>query len=218
MIDLERRPRGLAARPPPRADRAARRGARAASCSWAAASARRPTPSGPSGRREPGADRVAGCLRSALVGELARPPARWRWPPTASTAASARTAGSVTPRGHGGVHGAAGAAGVADFLVTAIGRDGTGLGPDTGLLAEVRPLVPGVLIAAGGVGSAAHVRDAVDAGADAVVVAAGAHGRRPHGEPGARRSRSRHHPDGGLPSPVCGVWVKKDGRGSDPPG
>ena len=62
------------------------------------------------------------------------------------------------------------AAGVADFLVTAIGRDGTGLGPDTGLLAEVRPLVPGVLIAAGGVGSAAHVREAVDAGADAVVV------------------------------------------------
>ena len=61
-------------------------------------------------------------------------------------------------------------AGVRDFLVTAIGRDGTGLGPDVELLRQLRPLIPGLLIAAGGVGSAAHVRDAVAAGADAVVV------------------------------------------------
>ena len=61
-------------------------------------------------------------------------------------------------------------AGVCDFLVTAIGRDGTGLGPDIELLEKLRPLIPGLLIAAGGVGSADHVRDAVVAGADAVVV------------------------------------------------
>ena len=60
--------------------------------------------------------------------------------------------------------------GVRDFLVTAIGRDGTGLGPDVELLRRLRPLISGQLIAAGGVGSAAHVRDAVVAGADAVVV------------------------------------------------
>ena len=61
-------------------------------------------------------------------------------------------------------------AGVCDFLVTAIGRDGTGLGPDIELLEKLRPLIPGLLIAAGGVGSRDHVRDAVAAGADAVVV------------------------------------------------
>jgi phosphoribosylformimino-5-aminoimidazole carboxamide ribotide isomerase len=62
------------------------------------------------------------------------------------------------------------AAGVRDFLVTAIDRDGTGTGPDLALLRSVRPHVPGALVAAGGVGSAAHVREAVAAGADAVVV------------------------------------------------
>jgi phosphoribosylformimino-5-aminoimidazole carboxamide ribotide isomerase len=60
--------------------------------------------------------------------------------------------------------------GVRDVLATAIDRDGTGRGPDTALLASLRPHVPGVLIAAGGIGSAGHVRAAVRAGADGVVI------------------------------------------------
>jgi phosphoribosylformimino-5-aminoimidazole carboxamide ribotide isomerase len=60
--------------------------------------------------------------------------------------------------------------GVRDFLVTAIGRDGTGRGPDTELLRALRPAIPGAMIAAGGVGNAVHVAEAVAAGADAVVV------------------------------------------------
>ncbi len=62
------------------------------------------------------------------------------------------------------------AAGAADFLVTGIDRDGTGRGPDLDLLRSVRAAVPGLLLAAGGVGSAADVATAVAAGADAVVV------------------------------------------------
>jgi phosphoribosylformimino-5-aminoimidazole carboxamide ribotide isomerase len=62
------------------------------------------------------------------------------------------------------------AAGAGDFLVTGIDRDGTGRGPDLDLIREVRPGVPGLLLAAGGVGSAADVETAVAAGADAVVV------------------------------------------------
>jgi phosphoribosylformimino-5-aminoimidazole carboxamide ribotide isomerase len=62
------------------------------------------------------------------------------------------------------------AAGVRDFLVTGIDRDGTGLGPDLDLLRSLRAAVPGLLLAAGGVGSAADVDAAVTAGADAVVV------------------------------------------------
>jgi phosphoribosylformimino-5-aminoimidazole carboxamide ribotide isomerase len=61
-------------------------------------------------------------------------------------------------------------AGARDFLVTGIDRDGTGRGPDLDLIAALRPSVPGLLLAAGGVGSAADVGAAVDAGADAVVV------------------------------------------------
>jgi phosphoribosylformimino-5-aminoimidazole carboxamide ribotide isomerase len=61
-------------------------------------------------------------------------------------------------------------AGVSDYLVTGIDRDGTGDGPDTELLAELRPLVPGRMIAAGGVGGPADVELALAAGADAVVV------------------------------------------------
>ncbi len=61
-------------------------------------------------------------------------------------------------------------AGARDFLVTGIDRDGTGRGPDLELIAAVRPGVPGLLLAAGGVGSAADVGAAVAAGADAVVV------------------------------------------------
>jgi phosphoribosylformimino-5-aminoimidazole carboxamide ribotide isomerase len=62
------------------------------------------------------------------------------------------------------------AAGVRDFLVTAIERDGTGSGPDTALLAGLRPHVPGLLLAAGGIGSASHVAAAAAAGADGVVI------------------------------------------------
>ena len=61
-------------------------------------------------------------------------------------------------------------AGARDFLVTGIDRDGTGRGPDVDLIAAVRAGVPGLLLAAGGVGSAADVGTAVAAGADAVVV------------------------------------------------
>src|SRR4051794_19136122 len=62
------------------------------------------------------------------------------------------------------------AGGVRDVLVTAIDRDGTGSGPDTDLLRSLRPAVPGVLLAAGGIGSVADVVAAADAGADAVVI------------------------------------------------
>jgi phosphoribosylformimino-5-aminoimidazole carboxamide ribotide isomerase len=65
------------------------------------------------------------------------------------------------------------AAGARDFLVTGIDRDGTGRGPDLGLIESVRGLVPGLLLSAGGVGSAADVAAAVAAGADAVVIGRG---------------------------------------------
>jgi phosphoribosylformimino-5-aminoimidazole carboxamide ribotide isomerase len=61
-------------------------------------------------------------------------------------------------------------AGARDFLVTGIDRDGTGRGPDLELIASLRPAVPGLLLAAGGVGAAADVGAAVAAGADAVIV------------------------------------------------
>ena len=61
-------------------------------------------------------------------------------------------------------------AGASDFLVTGIDRDGTGRGPDVDLIASLRARVSGLLLAAGGVGSAADVRAAVAVGADAVVV------------------------------------------------
>lgn len=62
------------------------------------------------------------------------------------------------------------AAGVRDFAVTAIERDGTGAGPDVRLISRLRPAVPGELIAAGGVHAPVDVAAAVQAGADAVVV------------------------------------------------
>jgi phosphoribosylformimino-5-aminoimidazole carboxamide ribotide isomerase len=61
-------------------------------------------------------------------------------------------------------------AGVRDFLVTAIERDGTHDGPDTELLTALRPLVPGLLMAAGGIGSAGDVAAVVAAGADCAVI------------------------------------------------
>jgi len=61
-------------------------------------------------------------------------------------------------------------AGVRDVAVTAIDRDGTGAGPDVGLIGRLRSEVPGELIAAGGVYAPVDVTAAVGAGADAVVV------------------------------------------------
>jgi phosphoribosylformimino-5-aminoimidazole carboxamide ribotide isomerase len=62
------------------------------------------------------------------------------------------------------------AAGVRDVAVTAIERDGTGAGPDVGLIGRLRPAVPRELVAAGGVYAPIDVTAAVGAGADAVVV------------------------------------------------
>jgi phosphoribosylformimino-5-aminoimidazole carboxamide ribotide isomerase len=62
------------------------------------------------------------------------------------------------------------AAGARDYLVTGIDRDGTGRGPDLELIGGLRAAVPGLLLAAGGVGRAADVAAAVAAGADAVVI------------------------------------------------
>jgi phosphoribosylformimino-5-aminoimidazole carboxamide ribotide isomerase len=61
-------------------------------------------------------------------------------------------------------------AGVRDFLVTAIERDGTGDGPDAALLARLRPCVPGLLMAAGGIRSAVDVAAVAAAGADCAVI------------------------------------------------
>lgn len=122
-----------------------------------------------------GCDRViVGSLAAAdpqAVGELARTSGR------VMVAADARD-GRV--RTHGWEHDSGlrvdafverlAQAGVDDFLVTGIDRDGTGAGPDTALLRQLRPLVPGLLMAAGGVAGFDHVAAAGAAGADAVVV------------------------------------------------
>ena len=62
------------------------------------------------------------------------------------------------------------ARGVEAFLVTAIERDGTLAGPDLRLLADVRAVTHGVLLAAGGFASLEHVAAARDAGCDGAVV------------------------------------------------
>jgi phosphoribosylformimino-5-aminoimidazole carboxamide ribotide isomerase len=62
------------------------------------------------------------------------------------------------------------ACGTHDMLVTAIERDGTGGGADLELLRRLRPLVPGLLLAAGGIGSAGDVVAAAAAGADGVII------------------------------------------------
>jgi len=61
-------------------------------------------------------------------------------------------------------------AGVRDFLVTAIDRDGTDRGPDTALLSALRPDIPGLLLAAGGIRTTADVSAVAAAGADAAVI------------------------------------------------
>jgi phosphoribosylformimino-5-aminoimidazole carboxamide ribotide isomerase len=60
--------------------------------------------------------------------------------------------------------------GVGAFLVTAIERDGTLSGPDLRLLADVRAVTDGVLLAAGGFAALEHIAAARDAGCDGAVV------------------------------------------------
>ena len=62
------------------------------------------------------------------------------------------------------------ARGVGSFLVTAIERDGTLAGPDLRLLAGVRAVTDGVLLAAGGFAALEHIAAARDAGCDGAVV------------------------------------------------
>jgi phosphoribosylformimino-5-aminoimidazole carboxamide ribotide isomerase len=62
------------------------------------------------------------------------------------------------------------ARGVGAFLVTAIERDGTLAGPDLRLLAGVRAVTDGVLLAAGGFATLEHIAAARDAGCDGAVV------------------------------------------------
>jgi phosphoribosylformimino-5-aminoimidazole carboxamide ribotide isomerase len=63
------------------------------------------------------------------------------------------------------------AAGAARLAVTDIRRDGTGAGPNLGLLANLRARLPGVeLIASGGVGTEDHLRQLVAAGVDGAIV------------------------------------------------
>jgi phosphoribosylformimino-5-aminoimidazole carboxamide ribotide isomerase len=62
------------------------------------------------------------------------------------------------------------ARGVSAFLVTAIERDGTLAGPDLRLLADVRAVTDGILLAAGGFAALEHVAAARAAGCDGAVV------------------------------------------------
>jgi imidazole glycerol-phosphate synthase subunit HisF len=61
--------------------------------------------------------------------------------------------------------------GAGEILLTSMDRDGTGLGYDTELLAEVATSVSIPLIASGGVGVLGHLADGLEAGADAVLAA-----------------------------------------------
>jgi phosphoribosylformimino-5-aminoimidazole carboxamide ribotide isomerase len=56
------------------------------------------------------------------------------------------------------------------FLVTAIDRDGTMAGPDLRLLERVRAQTSGVLLASGGVATAAHLAACREVGCDGAVV------------------------------------------------
>jgi cyclase len=62
-------------------------------------------------------------------------------------------------------------AGAGELLVTSIDRDGTKSGYDVPLLTALRRRVDVPLVASGGAGGAEHLRDALRAGADAVLVA-----------------------------------------------
>ena len=63
------------------------------------------------------------------------------------------------------------AAGVRQFLVTSVARDGTMKGPDGELIESVKAQANGAYVmAAGGIGTLDHLRQARDAGADGVVM------------------------------------------------
>ena len=63
------------------------------------------------------------------------------------------------------------ARGAGEILLTSIDRDGARTGYDVALTRAVSSAVTVPVIASGGAGSAAHVRDALDAGADAALLA-----------------------------------------------
>src|SRR5690348_12761114 len=63
------------------------------------------------------------------------------------------------------------ARGAGEILLTSIDRDGARTGYDVALTRAVSGAVTVPVIASGGAGSAAHVRDALDAGADAALLA-----------------------------------------------
>ena len=58
--------------------------------------------------------------------------------------------------------------GAGEIFLNSIDRDGTGRGYDVGLIAEVSKAVGVPVVACGGAGSLAHMREAVEAGASAV--------------------------------------------------
>ena len=89
-----------------------------------------------------------------------RSKARCAWRAGARTPASPRPPSSSASR----------RAAWSAFLVTAIERDGTLSGPDLQLLAVVRAVTDGVLLAAGGFAALEHVAAARDAGCDGAVV------------------------------------------------
>lgn len=69
------------------------------------------------------------------------------------------------------------ALGAGEILLTSWNRDGTGAGYDLDLLRAVAKAAPIPIIASGGASTAAHMRDALDAGASAVLAASIFHDR-----------------------------------------
>jgi imidazole glycerol-phosphate synthase subunit HisF len=85
----------------------------------------------------------------------------------------AYVAGGRTPTGRDAVRWAqeAVARGAGEILLTSMDRDGTGDGYDTELLTAITGAVDVPVIASGGAGQPAHLVDALQAGADAVLCA-----------------------------------------------
>ncbi|HEX2403263.1 MAG TPA: HisA/HisF-related TIM barrel protein [Acidimicrobiia bacterium] len=59
-------------------------------------------------------------------------------------------------------------AGAGEILLNSVDRDGSMAGVDTGLISEAASATTVPLVAVGGVGSLAHIKEAIQAGADAV--------------------------------------------------